>query len=199
MQSVVNKDILDYSAPKNILTAIVAFVYDVIGFLTAPAVTITGGGGTGATATAVISGGKVTGFTVTAAGTGYATAPTVLINGAVAGVATVSSGGVTAIAAAAVVAGNKDTITFTDNTTYPDGDSRKIVDIELFDYFGNKAAGSVANATVGNKVAVSVAAFDTARGITAQVRVVSTNGLVKDGSIRKIANSLSTGNISMEK
>lgn len=49
------------------------------GYGTAPAVTLTGGGGTGATATATVSGGAVTGITITAAGSGYTSAPTVTI------------------------------------------------------------------------------------------------------------------------
>jgi len=49
------------------------------GYYTAPAVTITGGGGSGATATATITGGRVTSITVTAAGTGYTSDPTVTI------------------------------------------------------------------------------------------------------------------------
>ncbi|AOO13644.1 neck protein [Cyanophage S-RIM14] len=45
-----------------------------------PTVTLTGGGGTGATATATVSdAGLVTGFTVTAGGSGYTSAPTVVI------------------------------------------------------------------------------------------------------------------------
>lgn len=44
---------------------------------TAPTVTLTGGGGTGATATANVSGGAVTGFTVTNSGSGYTSVPTV--------------------------------------------------------------------------------------------------------------------------
>lgn len=43
----------------------------------APTVTISGGGGTGATATAVLTGGVVSGITITNAGTGYMTAPTI--------------------------------------------------------------------------------------------------------------------------
>ena len=49
------------------------------GFTTAPAVTITGGGGTGATATATVTGGVVTGIAVATGGTGYTSAPTVTI------------------------------------------------------------------------------------------------------------------------
>ena len=52
------------------------------GYTTAPTVAITGGGGTGATATATVAGGKITGITITNPGTGYTTAPTVGLTGA---------------------------------------------------------------------------------------------------------------------
>lgn len=48
---------------------------------TAPTVTLSGGGGTGALATATTNGGVITGIAVTAAGTGYTSAPTVAITG----------------------------------------------------------------------------------------------------------------------
>jgi len=51
------------------------------GYTTAPTVAITGGGGTGATATAIVSGGAVTGFNITNAGTGYTSQPTVALTG----------------------------------------------------------------------------------------------------------------------
>jgi pectin methylesterase-like acyl-CoA thioesterase len=52
------------------------------GYTTAPTVTFTGGGGSGAAATAIISaGGVVTGLNLTANGSGYATAPTVSFAG----------------------------------------------------------------------------------------------------------------------
>jgi hypothetical protein len=51
------------------------------GFTSAPTVTFTGGGGTGAAATAVVSGGNVVGINVTNAGTGYTTAPTIGFTG----------------------------------------------------------------------------------------------------------------------
>lgn len=51
------------------------------GYTTAPTVAITGGGGTGATATATVSGGVVTGVAITNPGSGYTTAPTVAFTG----------------------------------------------------------------------------------------------------------------------
>lgn len=52
------------------------------GYTTAPTVAITGGGGSGATATAVVAGGVVTGVTITNKGTGYTSAPTIAFTGA---------------------------------------------------------------------------------------------------------------------
>ena len=51
------------------------------GYTSAPTVTITGGGGFGATATAAVSGGVVTGITVTNPGREYSSAPTIAITG----------------------------------------------------------------------------------------------------------------------
>lgn len=49
------------------------------GYSAAPIVSLTGGGGTGATAVAVVSSGVVTAINVVSAGTGYTSAPTVVI------------------------------------------------------------------------------------------------------------------------
>ncbi len=51
------------------------------GYTTAPTVAINGGGGTGATATAIISGGAVTGFNITDPGSGYTSTPTIAMTG----------------------------------------------------------------------------------------------------------------------
>lgn len=71
------------------------------GYTSAPTITLTGGGGTGATAEATVSGGVITKITVTNAGQGYTTAPTVNIAGGngTGGAATASVG----VAANAVV------------------------------------------------------------------------------------------------
>lgn len=51
------------------------------GYTSAPTVTLSGGGGTGAAAVATVEGGKVTKVTVTNVGTGYTSAPTVAFAG----------------------------------------------------------------------------------------------------------------------
>ncbi len=71
------------------------------GYTSAPSVTISGGGGTGATATATVAGGVISGVTIGSGGSGYTTAPTVTFSGgggtgAVAA-ATISGGAITAI------------------------------------------------------------------------------------------------------
>ncbi|TCC98426.1 RagB/SusD family nutrient uptake outer membrane protein [Pedobacter hiemivivus] len=51
------------------------------GYTTAPTVTLSGGGGSGATATAIVAGGKVTGIAIVNEGTKYTSAPTVSFSG----------------------------------------------------------------------------------------------------------------------
>lgn len=51
------------------------------GYTSAPVVTITGGGGSGATAVATVSGGRITGVKMTSHGTQYTSLPTVSVSG----------------------------------------------------------------------------------------------------------------------
>lgn len=78
-------------------------------YATAPAITISGGSGSGATATASVSGGAITGFTITAAGSGY-TNPSALVTAAAApaggsGATATASLGVTVASIAITAAG----------------------------------------------------------------------------------------------
>lgn len=66
------------------------------GYTGTPTVAFTGGGGTGATGTAVVVAGVITGVTITNPGSGYTSAPTVAFTGAgddAAGAAVLSDGG----------------------------------------------------------------------------------------------------------
>jgi 6-phosphogluconolactonase (cycloisomerase 2 family) len=51
------------------------------GYTSVPIISFTGGGGSGATAIAVVSGGRVTGINVTSGGSGYTSAPSVIFSG----------------------------------------------------------------------------------------------------------------------
>ena len=62
------------------LITTIAVVSGGSGYTSVPTVTISGGGGTGASAIANVVGGVVTGITITSAGTGYASNPTITIS-----------------------------------------------------------------------------------------------------------------------
>lgn len=51
------------------------------GYTSAPTIAFSGGGGSGAAATAVVTNGSVTGITITNAGSGYTSAPTIAFSG----------------------------------------------------------------------------------------------------------------------
>ncbi|MGO8690649.1 MAG: hypothetical protein ACLQLG_13585 [Thermoguttaceae bacterium] len=74
------------------------------GYTSAPSITISGGGGTGATARAVIQGSPLSGLTLTAAGSGYTSAPSIAISG---------GGGTGATARAVIQGGYVSAITLT--------------------------------------------------------------------------------------
>ena len=93
------------------------------GYLAAPVVTISGGGGRGASAITNLAGGVVTGITMTSAGTGYTSAPTVSLAGggpltaAITGSVVISTnagdGGLTKVGAGTLILSGGNTYTGT--------------------------------------------------------------------------------------
>ncbi|MHA3773695.1 autotransporter-associated beta strand repeat-containing protein [Verrucomicrobiota bacterium sgz303538] len=90
-------------APTGNGLATIALTNGGSGYQAEPVVKITGGGGTGATARAIISNGVITGFQITNPGVGYTSEPTITLVGGVPSVAAVA--GATTIAANATTGG----------------------------------------------------------------------------------------------
>ena len=89
------------------------------GYLDTPVVTITGGGGVGATAVANVSGGSVTGITITSPGTGYTSAPTVtLFGGGYSTAATLGTATIAANVSGGLTKQNTGTLTLSGANTY---------------------------------------------------------------------------------
>ena len=91
-----------------------------VGYLDTPIVTITGGGGVGATAVANISSsGAVTNITITSPGTGYTAAPTVtLFGGGYTGAATLGTATIAANVSGGLTKQNTGTLTLSGANTY---------------------------------------------------------------------------------
>jgi fibronectin-binding autotransporter adhesin len=160
------------------------------GYIGAPAVTFTNGGGTGAAGYATISGGAVSGIVVTSPGINYSTAPTVVLSG---------GGGTGASATAPAPTANTSggmTFTGTGTTTLSAGNT----------YTGNTTvsngtlliSGSVAgNAVVGSgilNVSGSVAGGVTVNGGSLTVSGGSVSGTVTVNPGGDIAPSTGTFN-----
>jgi hypothetical protein len=231
MQAIDNSGVLNYQAPRNILAASVAFVYNNGSLYTStPSVGFSGGAGSGAAATATVVNGRVTGITITNGGTGYTSAPTIAITGGggtgATAVATVAGGVVTAITVTCT--GTGQTILVTDNTTYPSGDSRAVVNIDVYDKFKTKISAAIqsgsttetitagidvpaptgpevptpvqeVDSAVGsNSVLIDVSSLKADYGILLEAVVVSVNRLNKVGSAEGIGQTRSSGYLSME-
>jgi FtsP/CotA-like multicopper oxidase with cupredoxin domain len=107
----------------------------------APDVVFSGGGGSGATAAATVSGGIVTGIIVTNPGTGYGTAPTVTITG---------GGGTGATATAVLVGGGVGSVTLSS------GGLNYVTPAITFAGGGGSGAAATASVTNGAISAITV-------------------------------------------
>lgn len=89
------------------------------------------------------------------------------------------------------------TLTVTDESTITLPDTFKILHVDVYDRFGNKAYGSISVAA-GN-VVIDVSGLNPSRGFAVAITIVTTNGIAKDGTAFKIANSQTTGEFDVEK
>ena len=95
-----------------------------------------------------------------------------------------------------------NTLAIEDETDYDEGDSRKSLNIEVFDAFGKKKdAQLTAAGTEGHTddVVIDVSDLNASEGLSVNVTLVSDKGKVKDGSMQGIGSVKTTGNITMEK
>ncbi len=133
------------------------------GYVIAPAVLISGGGGAGAAGTAVLTGGVVTGVTVNNAGSGYTSTPTVTIAPPPADIAyttywsndgTSANGSEPATAVGVAVANGLFTVVLGDTTlsnmTALDGSVFSLPNLQLRIWFNDGVNGSMALSPVQN-------------------------------------------------
>lgn len=129
-------------------------------------VTLTGGGGTGATAEATVTGGAVTAITVTTPGTGYTSAPTVTITDSGAGTGATATGFVTA-ANSNLSSGTVNSLTIGDNGT--SGCTTATVG-----FTGGGGAGATAEATIAGGLISALTVTNPGSGYTTAPTVTLT-------------------------
>jgi fibronectin-binding autotransporter adhesin len=126
------------------------------GYLDTPVVTITGGGGVGATAVANVSGGSVTGITITSPGTGYTSAPTVtLFGGGYVTAATLGTATIAANISGGLIKLDTGTLTLTGANTYTNLTKVRAGTLALGSGYTSATAGYV----VTNGAILDVSAF----------------------------------------
>lgn len=155
------------------------------GYIGAPAVSITGGGGTGATAYATISNGQLSGIVITSPGTGYTSAPTVTLLGggtstpATLGNAVLNSGN---ISGGMNFVGSGTTILSGANT-YTGSTAISAGTLEVDGSLGNTAVAVAPGATLSGKGAINNAGSN----------AITINGTIAPGTPTVTANLTSTG------
>lgn len=201
MKAIDNSAALSYpQANANILTAVIAFLAGGAKYTSAPTVAFSGGAGTGAAATAVVTNGQVTSLVITAGGSGYTSAPTIAFTGGggsgAAATAVLTSQVVTS---ATVTNKGGKTIAITDSTTYPSGDSRVAVNITLADKFGNLAEKQIDASPADVTINIANEGLNDVDGIDALVTVVSDLGMHKNGSVHDLITLKTAGFFVMDK
>jgi hypothetical protein len=100
-------------------------------------------------------------------------------------------------------------LTITDNTTYPSGDSRKQINVEVYDRFGGKIEKSFtqegeylqdseSSDGVSNSFGLDLQTLNLTEGVSVSATLVSTNGLNSTGSVHDVATLKTTGSILMQ-
>jgi hypothetical protein len=174
---------------------------------TSPVVSFTGGGGTGAAATATAASGVITSITITNTGSGYTSAPTVAISGGgtgAAATASVSSGGTGALT------DSSGGFTITGDYTCPAGSyvyitatggnpglSANNADIALMAALGPCASLSASTDIVLNEVTTVAGAYALAQfsGGTTWGTVGGTNFATSANNVQGIANAMATAQV----
>ena len=89
-----------------------------------------------------------------------------------------------------------NTLTVTDNTTYPSGDSREVVNVTVHDKFGSKVDAQITDSP--DNVVISLASLNKTEGLSVEVTLASVKGFHKDGSIHDVATLKTTGDFNMK-
>ena len=109
------------------------------GYTSVPTVSFSGGGGTGAAASATVVGGAVTALTLTNPGIGYATAPTIAFT---------TSGSSSAATATAVISSTSVRVRFPNHAMYSTTNNVKITGVQS-EVGGSALNGAMTSATTG--------------------------------------------------
>ncbi len=204
MLSIDNSAALNYDKDSdNTLSASVAFTYNSGSVYTStPSVGFSGGAGTGAAATAVLTNGVLTGITITNGGSGYTSAPTIAITGGGGAGATATAiinGSGVVTGATITHGGTGNTVTFTDNTSYTSPDVREVVNISVFDRFGKQKDIQIPAGTTTGVLYIATSGLNKTEGLDVLVTVVSSKGKKKNGSVKDVTTFKTSGNVNMDK
>ena len=123
------------------------------GYSSAPTVVITGGGGTGATATATLSDGVVSSVTVTNEGSGYTSVPTVTFTGAFSGSLATGIANTNGLPSGLSAASAYNTTSYLTGAPTTIGTAQALFKVELYDY---NTTGSVVTVRAVSYISVPI-------------------------------------------